>query len=169
MKEVKKRLKIKVHYKTWRFSQLLLLLSFKHILLSISRARLRLIAVLLSLSFETTPFPLVVWRRNLRSRDSRSLICLSTPTSSSSTLCWIPLEVSMNLHSREVANCLPSERNSSSVYFFGVLFLQIYLSQIATNRRAFRNHFGILEVLREKVHLTDFQTNFWHFSRDMKI
>lgn len=37
-----------------------------------------------------------------------SRTCFSTPTSSSSTLCWMPLEVSMNLQSRDAANCLPS-------------------------------------------------------------
>ena len=39
---------------------------------------------------------------------SRSRICFSVPTKSSSTLCWIPDEVSMNFVSWEVARFLPS-------------------------------------------------------------
>ena len=37
-----------------------------------------------------------------------SRICLRTPTSSSSTLCWRPTDVSMNLASQLLANSLPS-------------------------------------------------------------
>lgn len=42
------------------------------------------------------------------SRVSFNRTCFSTPTSSSSTLCWIPLDVSMNLASLDCANAFPS-------------------------------------------------------------
>ena len=38
-----------------------------------------------------------------------NLICFRTPTNNSSTLCWIPAEVSMNLDSHDLASFLPSE------------------------------------------------------------
>ena len=38
-----------------------------------------------------------------------NLICLRTPTNNSSTLCWMPAEVSMNLASHDLASFLPSE------------------------------------------------------------
>ena len=38
-----------------------------------------------------------------------SRICLRMPTSSSSTLCWMPLDVSMNLQSNDTASDLPSD------------------------------------------------------------
>lgn len=37
-----------------------------------------------------------------------SLTCFNTPTSNSSTLCWIPLDVSINFASMDLANALPS-------------------------------------------------------------
>lgn len=48
------------------------------------------------------------------SRDSFSRLCFRMPTRSSSTLCWIPDEVSMNFESRDAASDLPSA-NSVSV------------------------------------------------------
>lgn len=42
------------------------------------------------------------------SRDSRKRICFKMPTRSSSTLCWMPLDVSMNLQSLATARALPS-------------------------------------------------------------
>lgn len=44
------------------------------------------------------------------SRVSFSRTCFSTPTSSSSTLCWMPLDVSMNFTSLDWARALPSAR-----------------------------------------------------------
>lgn len=108
-------------HKTWRFSQLLLLLSFRHILLRISRARFRLSAVLLLCNLERI-LDLLPCLLIFLSRDSRSRICFSTPTSNSSTLCWIPLEVSMNLQPREVANCFPSKKDNT----FDDNFAQIF-------------------------------------------
>lgn len=89
-------------HKTCRFSQLLDLPSVRHILCSISRAMLSESEVLEPCS-RLTPR-----RARFLSRVSRSRICFSTPTSSSSTLCWIPLDVSMNLQSLEAARALPS-------------------------------------------------------------
>lgn len=89
-------------HKTWRFSQLLDLPSVRHILCRISRA-------MLSESEVLEPCNRLTPRRALfLSRVSRSRICFKTPTSSSSTLCWIPLDVSMNLQSLDAANALPS-------------------------------------------------------------
>lgn len=48
------------------------------------------------------------------SRVSFNRTCFSTPTSSSSTLCWIPLDVSMNFTSRDWAKALPSVGESES-------------------------------------------------------
>ena len=45
---------------------------------------------------------------NLGSCSCFSRICLTIPTKSSSTLCWIPAEVSMNLASHEAAIRFPS-------------------------------------------------------------
>lgn len=101
-----------IFHSTCKFSQLLLLLSFKHILLRISLARFRLRTVLLLCSFDNS-LPLLPWRRSFFSRDSLRRICFRTPTRSSSTLCLSPLDVSMNLHSRDVANCFPSLTNCS--------------------------------------------------------
>ena len=120
-------------YSTCRFSQLLLLLSFKHILFNISLARFRLSAVLLPCSLDRI-FLLLLWRFSFLSRLSRSRICLSTPTRSSSTLCWIPLDVSMNLHSLDVASCLPSLKehqlfdHQNTHTLFLLLFLSLSLS-----------------------------------------
>jgi len=94
-------------HSTCKFSQLLLLTSCRQILLRISRARFRFSTVLLLCSFDSSLL-LLPWRRSFLSRLSLRRICFSTPTRSSSTLWFNPLVVSMNLHSREVANCLPS-------------------------------------------------------------
>jgi len=101
-------------YKTWRFSHDLDLLSFIHILFKISRAMFKDKDVLEPWSRKLFEFlPPLLPRRNCRflSRLSRSRICFSIPTSSSSTLCWIPLDVSMNLQSRDAARAFPSEKN----------------------------------------------------------
>lgn len=37
-----------------------------------------------------------------------ALTCFNMPTSNSSTLCWIPLDVSINFASMDLANALPS-------------------------------------------------------------
>lgn len=96
-----------IFHSTCRFSQLLLLLSFKHILLRISLAIFKLRTVLLLCNFDINLL-LLPCRRSFFSRLSLRRICFSTPTRSSSTLCLSPLDVSMNLHSRDVASCFPS-------------------------------------------------------------
>lgn len=98
---------VAIFHSTCKFSQLLLLLSFKHILLRISLARFRLRTVLLLCNFDSS-LPLLPCRRSFFSRVSLKRICFKTPTRSSSTLCLSPLDVSINLHSRDVANCFPS-------------------------------------------------------------
>lgn len=95
-------------YKTCRFSQDLdLLMSFIHIFCKISLAILRLKLVFdpCNLLFSFFKFDFFL------SRDSLNRICLRMPTRSSSTLCCIPLEVSMNLQSLATARALPSEGN----------------------------------------------------------
>jgi len=99
--------RLALSHSTCRFSQLLLLTSCRQILLRISRARFRFSTVLLLCSFDNSLL-LLPWRRSFLSRLSLRRICFSTPTRSSSTLWFSPLVVSINLHSREVANCLPS-------------------------------------------------------------
>ena len=47
---------------------------------------------------------------------SRSLICFRMPTSSSSTLCWMPADVSMNFTSQLVAKRRPSEIKVGTCY-----------------------------------------------------
>ena len=89
---------------TCRFSHDLDLESLRQILCRISRA-------MLSESEVREPcrrLELEPRRCRFRSREARRRICLSTPTSSSSTLCWMPDEVSMYLQSREAASALPS-------------------------------------------------------------
>lgn len=92
-------------YNTCKFSQLFdLLMSFRHIFCRISLAKCSLKLVfdpfILLFSFVIDFF---------FSNVSRSRICFRMPTSSSSTLCWIPLEVSINLQSLETAKAFPSE------------------------------------------------------------
>lgn len=103
-------------HKTCRFSQLLDLPSVRHILCSISRAMLSESEVLEPCS-RLTPR-----RARFLSRVSRSRICFSTPTSSSSTLCWIPLDVSMNLQSLEAARALPSAQIWKKAFYLNRWF-----------------------------------------------
>ena len=75
-----------------------------------------------------------------------SLICLRTPTSSSSTLCCSPADVSMNLAPNEIARFLPSARKEKNQRSYNVwashpvsnVLLQLYLwcqSGKMTNKR----------------------------------
>lgn len=61
------------------------------------------------------------------SRVSLRRLCFSMPTRSSSTLCWIPEEVSMNFESRDAANDFPSVESKTKlfIYFFFNLFFPI--------------------------------------------
>lgn len=100
-------------HKTWRFSQDLDFPSVRHILCRISRAMLSESDVLEPWS-RFTPL-----RARFLSRVSRSRICFNTPTNSSSTLCCMPLEVSMNLQSRDAARAFPSKNT----------FLQLHIEK----------------------------------------
>lgn len=92
-------------YKIYKFSHDLdLLMSFIQIFWRISRAMFRLRLVMepcsLLIPFFAPDF--------FFARDSLNRICFTIPTKSSSTLCWIPLEASMNLQSRASARAFPS-------------------------------------------------------------
>lgn len=95
-------------YNTCKFSQDFdLLISFIQIFCRISLAIFRLKLVLDPCNFWVSFFA-VDFCCCLRSLDSRNRICFKIPTRSSSTLCWMPLDVSMNLQSRDTARAFPS-------------------------------------------------------------
>uniref|UniRef100_A0A2H1W8E0 SFRICE_006108 n=1 Tax=Spodoptera frugiperda TaxID=7108 RepID=A0A2H1W8E0_SPOFR len=115
-------------YRTCKFSQDFdLEMSFMQIFCSSSLAMLSDINFIL-ITFEygsifceyITCFP--VFLACFLSLLSFSRICLRMPTSSSSTLCWIPDDVSMNLQSLDVASALPSKflRTEESVQKYAI-------------------------------------------------
>ena len=56
-------------------------------------------------------------------RSCLSLICFKIPTRSSSTLCWIPADVSMNFTSQFVASRRPSETKKENFWLHVVAFI----------------------------------------------
>ena len=118
-----------------KFSQStgLFLLDLRHVLVIISLATCRVrngleslrfvtslflstVEVATQLSFSVVGFPSFLEEIDILSCSILNLICFRIPTKSSSTLCSIPAEVSINLASQFLAKDLPSVKKRNMYY-----------------------------------------------------